>query len=152
MSIDALAIACCAFQALGLLLAFLRDKSETDCRQILEDYVEDGVDRGLTRVIMRAACGLPLRSPTTEPVRRSPSPELRGRSVPATPPAPGPDQVALLQAPVDEDTVGRVLREESDLLKDDFERLVKHMIENNMDHVSKNAVGRITSRVWSART
>jgi len=57
-----------------------------------------------------------------------------------------------LQAPVDEDTVGRVLREESDLLKDDFERPVKHMIENNMDHVSKNAVGRITSRVWSART
>ena len=44
---------------LRMLEGFLLTRSTLDCREIIESYVVGGGDGGLTRGVMRAACGLP---------------------------------------------------------------------------------------------
>ena len=53
--------AVCAF--LRLLEGFLKTRSEASCRAIIEDYVVGGGDGGLTRQVMRLACGLSADAP-----------------------------------------------------------------------------------------
>ena len=48
---------------LRLLEGFLKTRSEARCRDIIEDYVVGGGDRGLTRQVMRLACGLSADAP-----------------------------------------------------------------------------------------
>ena len=43
---------------LRVLEGYLRTRSTRDCREVIEDYVLAGGDQGLTRLVMRSACGL----------------------------------------------------------------------------------------------
>ena len=52
-----------AVSSLRLLLAWMHDKSEQDCREIIENYVLSG-DQGLTVVTLREACGLAISEDT----------------------------------------------------------------------------------------
>ena len=56
---------------LRVLEGFLMTKSAADCREIIEGYVVGGGDGGLTRTVMRAACGLSLDGPPQPPSRAS---------------------------------------------------------------------------------
>ena len=42
-----------------ILFGFARTHAEAQCRDIIENYVETGLDAGITEKTMRAACGLP---------------------------------------------------------------------------------------------
>lgn len=46
------------------LYGWLKSKSESDCRDIIEDYVVNGGDGGITAVTIREACGLALMADT----------------------------------------------------------------------------------------
>ena len=128
--------------SLRLLHGFLGTNSEEDCRRIIESYVEHGVDRGLTRALLRKACGLSLElKPAAQ--RAQVAPTHRAGCEPA-PAFPFQEQRERADLPPAE----RSLREMRDELQADHVALIQHMLKRNEDYMILTAAGRLTAGVW----
>ena len=137
----------CAFK---ISLGFLTGKTEQDCRNIIEGYVARRKDRGLTRALMRQACGLPVDDESKS------DNNLLGLADPfsAAPPAAGAMAPSLQDMEERESmsvTERVALERKQELLRDHL-ALVNHVLASGNDFINRGSVGRLTRQVWNSRS
>ena len=150
---------------LRLLEGFLKTRSQATCRALIEDYAVMGGDRGLTRQVMRLACGLSPDAPVQAKRTLDRRSETNAAEVvtvdsvaaeaPRTPAGAAPRTPGMGHAaPRTPGTAlaGRasfVDRERASVRRDHV-ALVKLCLRERLDMVNKSNIGRLTQGVWAA--
>ena len=122
------------------LLGFLKRHSEQDCRDIIEGYVEGGKDGGLTRALIRQACGLPVDD----------SPPGSGVDNPMPLPLPDlPDSQEFAQQEKEIPAERAVGSRRRDLMSEHM-TLVQSFLKEGTDYINQPSAARICRRIWAS--
>ena len=137
-----------------MLFGFLADKSEEDCRAIIEDYAEGGQDQGLTRALMRQACGLPVHNEGAGGLpEHIPSGGIAQASSVAPPSISGmPPSSQEVRAREELTVSERLALDRKRELQKEHLALVEHVLSSGSDYISKDAVSRHTRSMWKSRS
>jgi hypothetical protein len=121
------------------VLGFLKKHSEQDCRNIIEAYVEGGKDGGLTRALIRQACGLPVEDSPPESRVDNPMP----------PPLPDlPDSQEFAQQEKKTPAERAVGSRKRDLMSEHM-TLVQGFLKEGTDYINQSSAARICRGIWA---